>query len=129
MRNIINTFLVVLFISSCAARKDSPGVEYAPNMYHSVPYEPLSQVKDEEIGSWLDSNPNDGHGEFYNSNPYNPYGMTMKEPVENTVRRGYYLPYRIPKDSLELAAKIKNPNQNAAIDNLDLLYPSLFSMP
>ena len=60
MRNIINTFLVVLFISSCAARKDNPGVEYAPNMYHSVPYEPLSQVKDEEIGSWLDSNPNDG---------------------------------------------------------------------
>ncbi len=109
MRNIIKTFLLVLFIFSCAARKDDPGVEYAPNMYHSVPYEPLSQVKDEEIGSWLDSNPDDGHGEFYNSNPYNPYGMTMKEPVENTVKRGSYLPYRIPKDSLELAANIKNP--------------------
>ena len=47
-------------------------------MYHSVPYEPLSQVKDEEIGSWLDSNPDDGHGEFYNSNPYNPYDMTVR---------------------------------------------------
>ena len=51
MRNIINTFLILLIISSCAARKDNPGVEYAPNMYHSVPYEPLSQVKDKEIGS------------------------------------------------------------------------------
>ena len=63
-------FIGILFIS-CSAKDDYPGVEYAPNMYHSVPYEPLSQVKDEEIGSWLDSNPEDGHGEFYNSNPYN----------------------------------------------------------
>ena len=73
----------------------------------------ISQVKDEEIGSWLDSNPNDGHGEFYNSNPYNPYGMTMREPVENTVKRGSYLPYRIPKDSIELAAKVKNPIESS----------------
>ena len=109
MRNIIKTFLLVLFIFSCAARKDDQGVEYAPNMYHSTPYEPLSQVKDKEIGSWLDSNPNDNHGEFFNSNPYNPYEMTMREPVPNTVKRDNYLPYRIPKDSLELAANIKNP--------------------
>lgn len=51
----------------------------------------------------------DNHGEFYNSNPYNPYGMTMRDPVPNTVKRSSYLPYRIPKDSLELAALIKNP--------------------
>jgi mono/diheme cytochrome c family protein len=94
---------------SCSADKDNPGVEYAPNMYHSTPYEPLSQVTDKEIGSWLDSNPDDNHGEFYNSNPYNPYGMTMRDPVPNTVKRSSYLPYRIPKDSLELAAFIKNP--------------------
>ena len=49
MRNIIKLILVLVLISSCSARKDDPGVEYAPNMYHSVPYEPLSQVKDEEI--------------------------------------------------------------------------------
>ena len=88
MKHFVKLILVTVLFSSCSARKDDPGVEYAPNMYHSVPYEPLSQVKDEEIGSWLDSNPDDGHGEFYNSNPYNPYGMTMREPVENTVKRG-----------------------------------------
>ncbi len=109
MKFILKNILVVYLLFSCSAGKDNPGVEYAPNMYHSVPYEPLSQIKDEEIGSWLDSNPNDEHAEFYNSNPYNPYGMTMKESVENTVRRGSYLPYRIHKDSLELAANIKNP--------------------
>ena len=101
-------FIGILFIS-CSAKDDYPGVEYAPNMYHSVPYEPLSQVKDEEIGSWLDSNPEDGHGEFYNSNPYNPNGMTMLEPVPNTVKRGGYLPYRIHKDSFEIAALVKSP--------------------
>ena len=107
--NIFLVFTLSLMLLSCSADKDNPGVEYAPNMYHSTPYEPLSQVTDKEIGSWLDSNPDDNHGEFYNSNPYNPYGMTMRDPVPNTVKRSLYLPYRIPKDSLELAALIKNP--------------------
>ena len=107
--NIFLVFTLSLMLLSCSADKDNPGVEYAPNMYHSTPYEPLSQVTDKEIGSWLDSNPDDNHGEFYNSNPYNPYGMTMRDPVPNTVKRSLYLPYRIPKDSLDLAALIKNP--------------------
>ena len=107
--NIFLVFTLSLMLLSCSADKDNPGVEYAPNMYHSTPYEPLSQVTDKEIGCWLDSNPDDNHGEFYNSNPYNPYGMTMRDPVPNTVKRSSYLPYRIPKDSLELAALIKNP--------------------
>ena len=107
--NIFLVFTLSLMLLSCSADKDNPGVEYAPNMYHSTPYEPLSQVTDKEIGSWLDSNPDDNHGEFYNSNPYNPYGMTMRDPVPNTVKRSSYIPYRIPKDSLELAALIKNP--------------------
>ena len=105
---VLYLFVGILFIS-CSAKDDYPGVQYAPNMNHSVPYEPLSQVKDEEIGKWLDSNPEDGHGEFYNSNHYNPYGMTMLEPVPNTVKRGGYLPYRIHKDSFEIAALVKSP--------------------
>ena len=109
MKNLLVNIFLVFTLLSCSADKDNPGVEYAPNMYHSTPYEPLSQVTDKEIGSWLDSNPDDNHGEFYNSNPYNPYGMTMRDPVPNTVKRSLYLPYRIPKDSLELAALIKNP--------------------
>ena len=113
MNKVIINLLFCIMLIGCSAKDDYPGVEYAPNMYHSVPYEPLSQVKDEEIGSWLDSNPNDGHGEFYNSNPYNPYGMTMLEPVPNTVRRGTPLPYRIPKDSLEVAALVNSPIEDS----------------
>ena len=90
--------------ASCAAGVDDTGLEYAPQMYHSIPYEPLTQIQDEDAGSWLDSNDEDGHGEFYNSNPFNQFKMNMSEPVANTVRRGQPLPIRLGKDDLEIAA-------------------------
>ena len=49
---------------------DNPGLEYAPNMYHSVAYEPLSQVTNEQAGAWANSLDN-GRGEYFNSNKYN----------------------------------------------------------
>jgi mono/diheme cytochrome c family protein len=109
------SILSVVVLGSCAAKDDFQGLEYAPQMYHSIPYEPLTQITDESQGSWLDSNDEDGHGEFYNSNPYNEFGMTMLKPVPNTVKRASYLPYRIPKDSLEMAgALMKNPLDSSA---------------
>ena len=103
--------LAVMLVSCFGAGGDDPGKEYAPNMYHAVPYEPLKQITDESAGGWV-SSIDDGVGEYYSSNPNNPYGMNMREPVPNTVRRSDrgYLPYRIPKDSIELAARVlKNP--------------------
>lgn len=94
---------------SCGASGDNPGVEYSPNMYHSVPYDPLSQITDED-GNWVSSR-EDGKWEFYNSNPNNPHGMTMREPVPNTVRRNNngFLPYRLDSANLEQAALMENP--------------------
>ncbi|MCP4456651.1 MAG: c-type cytochrome [Cytophagales bacterium] len=113
MRKAIHKTLVIAFVAAlivgCTAKGEDPGTEFSPQMYHSTAYEPLSQVVDESQGDWLDSNPEDGHGEFYNSNPYNAHGMTMREPVEGTVRRGKYLPYRIAKDSVAQAAGLINP--------------------
>lgn len=97
---------VLLF--GCKAGKDKTGYEYAPNMYHSVAYEPLKQIKDKEAGLWVNSSENE-IGEYYSSNPNNPFSMNMREPVANTVRRGKFLPYRIPKDSLAMADAVKNP--------------------
>ena len=103
-------FIGACLMIGCAAGVEDPGVEFAPQMYHSVPYEPLSQITDRDIGKWLDSNDEDQHGEFYNSNPYNKYQMTMRLPVANTIRRGQYLPYRFKKDDLSAAAEtLKNP--------------------
>ena len=97
---------VGVLLSSCAAGPDDTGLEYASQMYHSVPYEPLTQITDEDQGTWLDSNDKDGHGEFYNSNPYNQFGMTMRKPVANTVRRGALLQpeFGVGNEQLVLAA-------------------------
>lgn len=108
LKNIIVCLVGIVILSSCTASGDNPGVEYAPNMYHSTPYEPLSQIKEKE-SLWPDSNPEDGHSEFYNSNPYNAFEMNMLEPVEGTVRRGDYLPYRLEKDSVAQANELKIP--------------------
>lgn len=90
-----------------------PRVEYAPNMYHSVAYEPLTQIMDEKAGDWVSSDTNE-YGEYYNSNPYNRDAanaytpMNMRTPAPHTVKRGY-VPYTIAKDSIEQAVNLKNP--------------------
>lgn len=123
--NLLPAIIIGIILSSCAAGVDDPGLEYAPQMYHSTPYEPLTQIKDESMGSWLDSNEEDGHGEFYNSNPYNPHKMNVRRPVEGTVRRmspventnWVPLPIRIPKDSLEVAAiELISPYDSTNLD-------------
>ena len=104
-------FTVAVLLAGCAAKGDYPGREYAPNMYHSVAYEPLSQITNEESGAWVNSLDN-RKGEYFNSNRYNPNRMNMREPAPNTVKRNPYgwLPYRISKDSLDYASKVmKNP--------------------
>lgn len=100
-------FMTIQLIWSCKAKNDYPGLEYAPNMYHSVPYEPLKQITNEDEGKWL-SNREDGKGEYYNSNIHNPHNMNMREPVPGTVKRTAdgILPYTIPKDSFLLAGRI-----------------------
>jgi len=115
-----------LIITGCGAGGDDQGLEYAPNMYHSVPYEPLSQITDKDAGNaaeFLRSN-DDDHGEYYNSNPLNPSEMTMRVPPANTVPRTKYLPYRIPKDSLTVAAAVENPlpDTEAILDDGEVLY-------
>jgi mono/diheme cytochrome c family protein len=99
--------VTVVLLASCGAEGDNQGVENAPNMYHSVAYEPYTQITDKDAGQWLTSiDYEDGHGEHYNSNPFNPFRMNLRLPPPNTVSRNPqgYLPYRIPKDSIEIAA-------------------------
>jgi mono/diheme cytochrome c family protein len=100
------------FLLGCKASGDHPGVEYAPNMYHSVAYEPLSQITDESAGTWVNSLDN-GRGEYFNSNQYNPYKMNLRVPPTNTVKRtpNGWLPYRGVNDTISLRAanKLVNP--------------------
>ena len=107
-----------IVLVGCTAGPDDTGLEYAPNMYHSVPYEPLSQITDEESGRWVNSldfllsydsirssDPN-APAEYYNSNPNNKYSMTMREPVSGTIKRGQPLVPRIAPDDYESAGRL-----------------------
>jgi mono/diheme cytochrome c family protein len=114
IRNASSLSLLALAVvlASCKAGGDNPGTEYAPNMYHSVAYEPYTQITDPDAGRWLTSiEYEDGHAEFYNSNTNNPHRMNMRVPAPNTVSRtkSGLLPYRLAKDSLEIAAKRISP--------------------
>src|SRR6188474_1567685 len=109
--SILSLVLVVaiaIILGGCAAKGDNPGREYAPNMYHSVAYEPLSQITDPTAGALVNAL-DAREGEFYNSNKHNirvmGSHMNMREPAPNTVKRNQYgfLPYRqkaVPKDSI-----------------------------
>lgn len=116
MKTLILGASVAVVLAGCQASGDNPGREYAPNMYHSVAYEPLSQITDEDAG-WIVNSLDARSGEYFNSNRYNPNRMNMREPAPNTVKRNKFgwLPYRLPKDSLELASKLlKSPLDSTA---------------
>jgi mono/diheme cytochrome c family protein len=110
---------VAIMLAGCAAKGDFAGREYAPNMYHSVAYEPLSQITDESAGTIVNSLDNN-RGEYFNSNKYNPSRMNMREPAPNTVKRNKHgwLPYRlkaVPKDSIPfVTAGIVSPLDSTA---------------
>lgn len=115
------------FLAGCKAGGDNQGREYAPNMYHSVAYEPLTQITDKDAGAWVNSL-NNGRGEFYNSNEYNPFKMNMRLPAPNTVRRNAqgWLPYRGTNDTtgLRLANNLINPYEAtpAILENGKAMY-------
>lgn len=98
--NLINKIamllLGVVLLTSCNHNFDyipvhqTPRWEYAPQMYHSEAYEPVTQI--------VDTN----NREYYNTSPGNN-NMNLRQPVAGTIKRGF-TPYKIPKDSLELAS-------------------------
>lgn len=94
---------LALGVSGCGSNPNNPGVEYAPNMYYPVGYEPYRQI---------------------DPNPINPMGLNMRQPVEGTVSRRNYntqfgsgdsarvdiMMYNLPKDSIGIAERtLTNP--------------------
>jgi len=134
IKSLFVGFGAAALLTSCGAGGENQGVEYAPNMYHSVAYEPYSQIVDTTAGNWLTSieysreDGNAQHGEYYNSLWYNPHHMNMRLPAPNTVSRNKngYLPYRTPKDSLEIGSRRVSPldtaNNKAFIAEGKVLY-------
>ncbi len=110
MFNSIHKFTLVVGLTagllSCGDDHNDTGTEFAPNMYNSVGYEPLTQLQGD-------------------TNKINPYGMNMRLPVEGTVSRKKYtgadsiqqaflaqelLSKTVPSDSISYSeGLLKNP--------------------
>lgn len=93
IKNIGLKASAVLFTATalvaCSNDQD-PGLEYAPDMYHSIPLDPYSQVKE---------------------NLYNPGGMNMRQPAPGTVARGKegYNMYLSVNDAETAGVELTNP--------------------
>ena len=90
--------------TGCTRDPKNPGLEFAPNMYLPVGYEPYRQVE---------------------AHPINPMGLNMRKPVDGTVSRVNYdtnfgqegdsaqvdlMVYNVPKDSIGIAERtLTNP--------------------
>jgi len=114
LTNLVLGISSAVLLAGCKAGGDYQGLEYAPNMYHSVAYEPLTQITDKDAGWYFNSLEHDTRsGEFYNSNQYNPHAMNMRLPAPHTVRRNAqgWLPYRGTNDAEGLvnADKLVSP--------------------
>ncbi|TAF33033.1 MAG: cytochrome c [Cytophagales bacterium] len=122
LKQIFIAALTSLTLFGCAADGNYPGVEYAPQMYHTVAYDPLSQITESRTALL-------GIHDYYsNAVPINDYGMNpaakvrqnMISPVAGTVARQYYTTLEmkdtvlfydnIHKDSIDMSARLlKNP--------------------
>ncbi len=124
MNKLLMACSALALLAGCGGHGNNPGKEYAPNMYHSVPYDPFTQVTDPDAGRWATSidypdmpGKDEGHAEYFNSNMFNPHHMNMRMPPPNTVKRNErgWLPYRLPNDStgLRLADRLTNPLESS----------------
>lgn len=78
---------------------NNTGVEYAPQMYHSIPYDPMSQTQQSEKGTRKADSTKMQEGGWmykYNTNYYNPNNMNMRQPVEGTYRVSDGFEYGVP---------------------------------
>lgn len=105
-----------LALFGCKAEGDWQGTEYAPNMYHSMAYEPLKQIEDKEVGDWLTTKEPDGSAEFYSMNPYNLHGMSMRQPAPNTIKRRNY-----EQGASSMNMNLLDRDSSMATDSIDLM--------
>jgi cytochrome c5 len=110
--------LLVMVGGGCKRGHNSTNVEFAPNMYDAVGYEPYRQIR---------------------ANTINAYGLNMREPARGTVARANYqtkfgsgdstvtdlMVYNIPKDSIAVAERVLHnpiPNSEKTLEEGKVLY-------
>lgn len=87
----VGVFVLALILSACGRDRNSPGIQYAPEMYESIPYEPFKQVAD-SITPFKDE-------------------QTLQFPPEGTIARGKWASYEYPnseEDSIRHGEGVKS---------------------
>lgn len=99
------SLLLSVGLVSCSPDANDPGVEYAPEMYESIPYEPLRQTS---------------------FNTINPFGINERTPAVGSVPRGKLAYFdHIPKDSVRIAERMLHnpyPYTKANVEEGQVLY-------
>ena len=114
-KSIILLAGMVLGLLSCGKDHNDTGTEFAPNMYNSVGYEPMTQLQGD-------------------TNKINPLGMNMRLPVAGTVSRKMYsgvdslkksflsqelVSKTIPNDSISYSEALLNNPLVATPENIE----------
>lgn len=108
----VSALLLSLGLATTACTNDGndPGVQYAPEMYESIPYEPLKQTS---------------------FNSVNSFGINERTPANGTVPRGKLDYYdHIPKDSVGIAERTLHnpyPYTKANLEEGKVLYTRICS--
>jgi len=95
LKYILYTFALAAaasVLTGCDRAPENPGVEYASQMYHSIPLEPYSQT---------------GYNEFFAKDKKN-----AREPVAGTIARDkmeYYFPFENTTEDYDRAYTLKSP--------------------
>jgi mono/diheme cytochrome c family protein len=119
MFNSIHKFTLLVGLTaglfSCGTDPNDTGTEYAPNMYNSVGYEPLTQLAGD-------------------TNKINPLGLNMRIPVAGTISRKNYtgadsiqqaflaqelIARTVPVDSLSYSAALLDNPLSATPENIE----------
>ncbi|GAC1373761.1 MAG: hypothetical protein NVSMB30_16010 [Hymenobacter sp.] len=99
-----------LATTACTHDGNDPGVEYAPEMYESIPYEPLRQTS---------------------FNTVNSFGINERTPANGTIPRGKLNYFdHIPKDSVRIAERTLHnpfPYTKANLEEGKVLYTRICS--
>jgi Cytochrome C oxidase, cbb3-type, subunit III len=119
--NLLSAGTLGLTLWACQSGGENRGLEYAPQMYHSLAYEPLVMITD-STDTYANAMP---FNDYFKTGKENGKYLNMRQPVEGTVKRQNFVSvtgspiatkdqpifiYELHKDSADLAGRIlKNP--------------------
>lgn len=116
---------ISLLVAACGRGPEEPGLEFAPAMYHSIPYEPYTQIlgqDDRDNGVLLDQFKYGNTMPDYINNQESNLLLPAKNTIPRTVHYNDYVHTSISDDIMQYNLDPLNPQE--AIENLKSPIPA-----